>query len=63
MSDAIHAAMEVERQKAIDALGRYKFWMFGYHASGWVKLSRLCGCKHANPFSAFVKMARKEPTR
>jgi len=30
-------------EKAIDALSRYKFQMFGYWASIWVHLNRLSG--------------------
>lgn len=43
--------------KAWDALARYKFWMFGYHAAHVVKLRRLLGLK-GNPFKALVDAAR-----
>ena len=46
--------------KALDSLGRYKFEMFGYHASNWVKLNRIIGDEMPNPFIALVKMARAE---
>lgn len=46
---------------AWDALGRYKFWMFGYWAAVWVHLNRIGGFKRANPFRAVVKVAREVP--
>lgn len=54
-----HEIAEAER-KAIDALARYKFWMFGYHAAQWVMLNRLDGGKRPNPFKHIVEAARKE---
>ncbi|KKL09654.1 hypothetical protein LCGC14_2563710 [marine sediment metagenome] len=41
-----------------NALARYKFWMFGYHAARWVNFARLHGGKRANPFHSLVEMAR-----
>ncbi len=49
------------RIKADDSLARYKFEMFGYWASSWVKFNQLVP-KHkrlANPFANYVKLARK----
>jgi len=46
-------------EKAIDALSRYKFQMFGYWASIWVHLNRLSGQKRSNPFRELVQEARK----
>lgn len=50
---------ESER-KAIDALARYKFWMFGYHAADWVKINRRLGGKRPSPFKALVLAARQQ---
>ena len=49
------------RFKAIDSLGRYKFEMFGYHASAWVKYNKLLpkNLKLPNPFKEFVDLARR----
>ena len=44
-----HELDEAER-KAIQALGRYKFQMFGYWAAIWVHLNRIAGGKRPNPF-------------
>ena len=48
--------------KALDSLGRYKFEMFGYWASSWVKYNALLSTvdKQGNPFKDFVKLARKK---
>ena len=58
----IHDARNQAHLKALDALGRYKFEMFGYHASAWVKYNQLMPkqYKQGNPFKAFVKLARSE---
>ncbi|MCT2580516.1 MAG: hypothetical protein E5X23_09770 [Mesorhizobium sp.] len=58
MSERILAAMETAEQKAWDALARYKFYMFGYHAAQWVNLNRIGEFKRENPFGDLVKMAR-----
>jgi hypothetical protein len=44
--------------KAVDALSRYKFQMFGYWAAIWVHLNRCGGFNRPNPFSDFVKLAK-----
>lgn len=46
--------------KALDALSRYKFLMFGYHAGVWVKLNRIQGNKKPNPFARLVQLAKEE---
>ena len=48
----------IAEAKAIDALGRYKFQMFGYWAGIWVHLNRIDGGKRANPFLPLVHAAR-----
>jgi hypothetical protein len=45
--------------KAIDALSRYKFMMFGYWAAIWVHLNRIEGARRPNPFKAFVQLAKE----
>ena len=47
-------------QKALDSLSRYKFLMFGYWAAIWVHLNRIAGNKEKNPFTDFVKLAKKK---
>ena len=46
--------------KAWDSLARYKFEMFGYHASAWVKYNQLLPRAHklGNPFKRAVDLAR-----
>lgn len=44
--------------KAIDALSRYKFAMFGYWAGIWVHLNKIEGKKRPSPFKALVHTAR-----
>lgn len=46
-------------EKAIDALGRYKFERFGYWASQWVLLNRIIGDRSPSPFTDLVKAARE----
>ena len=54
---------EDSTRQAYDALARYKFWMFGYHAARVVFLGsiidRLGGPKLANPFGNLVQEARR----
>ncbi|MDD4987098.1 MAG: hypothetical protein PHQ43_15275 [Dehalococcoidales bacterium] len=57
----ISNAMADAYMKAIDALGRYKFLMFGYWAGQWVKLNSLLPHPRSNPFVYFVKAARETP--
>lgn len=47
------------KHKAIDALARYKFMMFGYWAATWTHLNMLDDYKDRNPFGPLVKEARK----
>lgn len=50
-------------RRAYDALARYKFWMFGYHAGRAVYVAtlieRMGGPKLANPFRSVVMEARR----
>lgn len=45
--------------KAFDSLSRYKFYMFGYWASLWVQMNKLCRIREPNPFGRFVELAKK----
>lgn len=58
-TDTILAAeIDEAGRKAIDALARYKFAMFGYWAGIWVHLNRIEGKKRKSPFRPFVELAR-----
>lgn len=46
--------------KAWDALGRYKFQMFGYWAAIWVYLNRIGGFNKPNPWKDLVMTAREK---
>jgi hypothetical protein len=46
-------------QKAIDALARYKFMMFGYWAAVWVHLNKMSEYKEPNPFVGLVRQAKE----
>ena len=60
MNAAQRLAAEIDEAeaKAIDALGRYKFTMFGYWAGIWVHLNKIEGQKRPSPFRALVKVAK-----
>ena len=46
-------------EKAIDALARYKFMMFGYWSAIWVHLNQIDNNKEANPFKKLVQKAKE----
>ena len=59
--DAVLLAREEAVDKALDSLARYKFEMFGYWASAFVKYNQLLPSElktKANPFKDLVKVAR-----
>ena len=56
----IVARMEAAERQAWDALGRYKFWMFGYNAARWVTLNSLLPKSRPNPFRDAVTLARRK---
>ena len=60
MSEKLDRARDDAERKAIDALARYKFWMFGYWAGKWVSLNRLCPTRKPSPFKRIVETAREE---
>ena len=61
--DTLAVEWEDAQRQAWDALARYKFWMFGYHAGRVVYLAtlinRLGGPRLANPFVGLVHLARR----
>lgn len=57
---ALNADLDEAAFKAIDALSRYKFMMFGYWAAIWVHQNRISGQRRPSPFKALVAMARKQ---
>lgn len=58
MKDQLLRELKEAEAKAWDALGRYKFWMFGYFAARWVYVNRLSGARQRNPFLPLVQLAR-----
>ena len=61
VQQALIKDLKEAEHKAWDALGRYKFQMFGYWAAIWVHLNRVGGFKEPNPWSGLVKIADKSP--
>lgn len=59
MTDRLQHELDVAERKAWDALGRYKFQMFGYWAAIWVHLNRIGNFKRPNPWARLVKEARR----
>lgn len=61
--DDLFIEWEDATRQAFDALARYKFWMFGYHAARVVYIgslvNRLGGPRLVNPFRALVDEARR----
>lgn len=58
IKEVIRPEREEARVKAIDALSRYKFIMFGYWAAVWVTLNKLDSRPQPNPFADLVKLAK-----
>ncbi len=57
--ERIRPAMAEQEEKAWDALARYKFMLFGYHAAMWVNLNKLLDTPEPNPFKDVVMAARR----
>lgn len=55
----LRADLDEAERKAWDAIGRYKFQMFGYWAAIWVHLNRIGGFNESNPWRDLVKSARE----
>ncbi len=60
---ALERERDAAERKAIDALGRYKFTMFGYWAGLWVHLNNCCPKRKSSPFARLVKAARSMGVR
>jgi len=60
MQSKLEIELDEAEFKAIDALGRYKFTMFGYWAGIWVHLNKLSDSKRPNPFKGFVVLAKAQ---
>ena len=62
-SEVLLAKLDESEFKALDSLSRYKFEMFGYWSSTWVKYNQLAfemgiiDKKRPNPFKQFVQLA------
>jgi len=59
MKERLIAELEEAEKKAWDALGHYKFQMFGYWAAIWVHLNRISGLRKSNPWAGLVQLARE----
>lgn len=57
-AERLAAEIDEAEAKAIDALARYKFTMFGYWAGIWVHLNKIEGNRRPSPFRALVKVAK-----
>ncbi len=55
----IRDAMKKSEAAAWDALARYKFERFGYHASAWVALNHLLEPPRSSPFHDLVAWTRE----
>lgn len=58
--DRLETELDEAEHKAWDALSRYKFWMFGYHAAIWVHLNRIGEFRRPNPWAKLVTEAREK---
>lgn len=56
--NALEKDLQQAERKAWEALGKYKFIMFGYWAAIWVHQNRVGGFKRPNPWAGLVKAAR-----
>ncbi len=55
--------LRAQETAAWNALSKYKFIMFGYHAAMWVTLNRIHHCKQRNPFRPAVFLAEARIVR
>ena len=58
LEERLMGELDEAEMKAWDALGRYKFQMFGYWAAIWVHLNRLSNGRRQNPWRCLVQSAR-----
>ena len=57
--EKVLSLMEKAAAAAHDAMGRYKFERFGYHASQWVMLNKVLDRPRPSPFRKLVRCARQ----
>lgn len=62
LRERVIEARDRHAARAWSSLAGYKFWMFGYHAAGFVQLNQLLekDDRLSNPFRALVHRARSE---
>jgi hypothetical protein len=58
IEESLQRELAEAEQKAWDALGRYKFQMFGYCSAIWVHLNRIGDFKRPNPWKELERAAR-----
>ena len=58
--DRLAQELHEAETKAVDALARYKFTMFGYWAGIWVHLNKIEGNKRPSPFRQYVTQAKAD---
>jgi len=58
LQSLLEADLADAERKAWDALARWKFWMFGYHAAACIKLKRHLGRGREPFFKELVEVAR-----
>ena len=63
MEEKIIAEMEEAERKAWEALGQYKFQVFGYWSGIWIHLNRISGLKKPNPWKGLVQFARERKAK
>jgi len=56
----LEQALDEAEKKAHKNLALYKFMNFGYWAAIWTHLNRVGNFHRPNPFSDYVKLARKK---
>ena len=61
--DRLTGERDAAERHAWDALGRYKFVMFGYWCGIWVHLNRICATTKPNPWRELVAAARRHRRR
>lgn len=59
LNSKLIAELDNAELQAWNALGRYKFQMFGYWAAIWIHINRISMAKRGNPWKTLVLDARK----
>lgn len=58
-SDELEQRLNEAEEKAHKSLSQYKFMNFGYWAAIWTHLNKVGKFHRPNPFTDYVKLARK----